>query len=152
MIPFTFFSIHMFVVYTISCIHSIIVFHTYILLKEHSFKLSHFSLFSGTFEAKFLLLKLRYNAHFNVCTCTMCNLNVRSIMSTCSGKVESVLLAGSVWFLCPAMLNSSRNSDRNKTSICYKVIIQYWRLSIAYQGNSNIDKKHVWNFEYRSSL
>ena len=33
------------------------------------------------------------------------------------------------------------NLDRNKTSTHYKAIIQFWRLSIANQGKSNIDKK-----------
>ena len=54
-----------------------------------------------------------------------CNLNVRSIMWACSIKVEAVLLAASVSFLCPAMLNPSRNSDRNKTSTRYKAIIHF---------------------------
>ena len=57
-----------------------------------------------------------------------------------SSKVEDVLLAASVSFLSPAMLNLSRNSDRNKISTRYKAIIQFWRLSIANQGESNIDK------------
>ena len=49
----------------------------------------------------------------------------------------SALLAASVSFLSSAMLNSSRNSNRNKTSS----IIQFFRLSLANQGGSNIDKK-----------
>ena len=56
------------------------------------------------------------------------NLNVWSIMWECSRKVEAVLLqSASVSFLCRAMLNPSRNSDRNKTSTCtgYKAIIQF---------------------------
>ena len=53
----------------------------------------------------------------------LCNLNVWSIMWACSRKVEAVLLAAFVSFLCPAMLNPSRNSDRNKTSTRYKAII-----------------------------
>ena len=69
-----------------------------------------------------------------------CNLNVWSIMWACSIKVEAVLLAASVSFLCPAMLNGSRNSDMNKTSTRYKAIILFWRLSIANQGKTNIDK------------
>ena len=44
-------------------------------------------------------------------------------MWVCSCKVEAVLLAAFVSFLSPAMLNPSRNSDRNKTSACYKAII-----------------------------
>ena len=60
-------------------------------------------------------------------------------------KVEAVVnnvdLAASVSFLStPVMLNLSRNSNRNKTSTRYKAIIQFWRLSIANQGKSNIDK------------
>ena len=54
-----------------------------------------------------------------------------------SRKVEAVLLATSVSFLSPAMLNPS---DRNKTSTRYKAIIEFWRHSIANQGKSNIDK------------
>ena len=57
-------------------------------------------------------------------------------------KVEAVLLAAFVSFLnIQMMLNPSRNSNRNKTSTRYKAIIQFWRLSIANQGKSNIDKK-----------
>ena len=52
-------------------------------------------------------------------------LNVWLIIWACSSKVEAVLLAASVLFLNPAMLNPSRNSDRNKTSIRYKAIIQF---------------------------
>ena len=63
-----------------------------------------------------------------------------SIMWACSSKFEAVLLAASVSFLSPAMLNPSRNSDKNKTSTCYKAIIQFWSHSIANQGKSNIDK------------
>ena len=69
-----------------------------------------------------------------------CNLNVWSIMWACSRKVEAVLLAASVSIHCPAMLNPSRNSNRNKTSTRYKAIIQFWRHSIANQGKGNIDK------------
>ena len=71
----------------------------------------------------------------------LCNLYVWLIMLVCSSKVEAVLLAASVSFLCPAMLNPKRNSKRNKTSTCYKAIIQFWRLSIANHGENNIDKK-----------
>ena len=67
-------------------------------------------------------------------------------MWVCSRKVEAVLLAAFVLyvFLSPAMLNPNtcRNSDRNfmYTSTRYKAIIQFWGLSIANQGKSNIDK------------
>ena len=71
----------------------------------------------------------------------LCNLIMQSIMWACSRKVEAVLLAASVSFLSPAMLNPSRNSDRKKTSTCYKAIIQFWRHSIANQGKSI--KTHV---------
>ena len=65
-----------------------------------------------------------------------------SIMLVCSRKVEAVLLADSVSFLNPVMLNPSRNRDSsNKTSTCYKAIIQFKRYSIAHQGKNNIDKK-----------
>ena len=78
----------------------------------------------------------------------LCNLNMWSIILACSRKIEAVLLAASVSFLSPAMLNPSRNSDRNKTSTCYKAIIQFWRYSIANQGKSNIDKNtcKLWIF------
>ena len=55
--------------------------------------------------------------------------------------LEAVLLAASVSFLSPVMLNPSRNSDRNKTSTRYKAIIQFWSHSIANEGKSNIDEK-----------
>ena len=48
-----------------------------------------------------------------------------------SSKVEAVLLAASVSFLSLAMLNLSRNSDKNK-------IILF--IFIANQGESNIGK------------
>ena len=60
---------------------------------------------------------------------------VVNIMWACSIKVEAVLLAASVSFFCPVMLNWSRNSDMNKTSTRYKVIILFWRL----EGKTNID-------------
>ena len=63
--------------------------------------------------------KLHCHTHFNVCNVHLCNLKVWLIMWGCSVNVEAVLLATSVSFLCPAMLNPSRNSDRNKTSTCY---------------------------------
>ena len=81
-----------------------------------------------------------------------CNLNVWSIMWACSRKVEAVLLAASVSFLCPAMLNRSRNSDMNKTSTCYKAIILFWTLSIANQGKTNIDKNTCEPSNLRSFL
>ena len=73
----------------------------------------------------------------------LCSLIMQSIMYACSRKVEALLLAASVSFLSPAMLNPSRNSDRNKnkSSTHYKAIIQLWRLSIANQGKSI--KTHV---------
>ena len=70
-------------------------------------------------------------------------LNAWLIIWPCSSKVEAVLLAASVLFHSPAMLNPSRNSDRNKTSIRYKAIIQFWRFSIT---NNNIGK-HVQTFK-----
>ena len=72
--------------------------------------------------------------HFNVCK-HLCNLNVWLIIWSCSRKVDAVLLAASVSFLSPA-----RNRNRNKTSIHYKAIIQFWRHPIANQGQINIDK------------
>ena len=92
------------------------------------------------FEATFLPLKLHCHVHINVCTYVhahLCNLNVWLMMWVCSRKVEAVLLAASVSFLSPVMLNPS--SNRSKTST-YKAIIQFWRHSIANQGKSNIDK------------
>ena len=70
-------------------------------------------------------------------------------MWACSRKVESVLLAASVSFLCPAMLNPFRNSDRNNTSTA---IIQFGRQSIANQGKSNIDKYTCESLNIRSFL
>ena len=55
------------------------------------------------------------------------HVNMWLIMWECSRNVEAMLLAVSVSFLSPAMLNPSRNSDRNKTSTRYKAIIQFWR-------------------------
>ena len=68
------------------------------------------------------------------------NLNVWLIMWACSRKVEAVLVAAFVLFLSPVMPNLDRNTDRNNTSTHYQVIIQFWRLSIANQSKSNIDK------------
>ena len=78
-------------------------------------------------------------------------LNVWLVMWVCSSEVESVLLTASISFLSPVMLSPSRNSDRNKTITRYRAIIQFWRLSIANEGERNIDKKllktHAWTFE-----
>ena len=46
--------------------------------------------------------------------------------------VEAVLLV--------SQSNNAKSSDRNKNSTSYKSIIQFWRLFIANEGNSNIDK------------
>ena len=73
------------------------------------------------------------------------NMYVWLIMWVCSSKVDAVLLAASVSFLSPAMLNPSRNSDRNKTNTRYKAIIQFGRHSTANQGESNIDKQIIKN-------
>ena len=61
-------------------------------------------------------------------------------MWACSRKVEAMVLAAAMSILSPAMLNLSRNSDRNKTSTHYEVIIQFWRFSIVNHDKSNIDK------------
>ena len=75
-----------------------------------------------------------------------CNLNVWLIMWGCSRKVDTVLLAASVSFLSPVMLNPSRNSDRNKSSTRYKAIIQFWRHPIANQCKNNITCVNVQIF------
>ena len=81
----------------------------------------------------------------------------QSLTLTRAGIVQSNLMWLIMWvcsrvdfvlFLSPAILNPSRNNKRNKNtcSTRYKVIIQFWKLSIANQGESNIDKKHVQTF------
>ena len=74
----------------------------------------------GIFNAKFLPSKFRcYYTHFNVCTCALVHVQTTCVANNfgvLTRKVEAVLLAASVSFLSPAMLNPSRNSDRNKTS------------------------------------
>ena len=67
-------------------------------------------------------------------------------------KVEAVLLAAFVLFLSPAVPNLDRNTDRNHTSTHYKAIIPFWRLSIANQGKSNIDKNTCEPSNLRSFL
>ena len=52
------------------------------------------------------------------------NLNVWLIMWACSRRVDGVLLAASVSFLSPAILNPSRNSDRNKTSTSNNPVLE----------------------------
>ena len=78
-------------------------------------------------------------------------LNVWLIMWVYSSEVESLLLAASISFLSPVMLSPSKNSNRNKTSTRYRAIIQFWRLSIANEGERNVDKKllktHAQTFE-----
>ena len=54
------------------------------------------------------------------------NLNVWLKIWACSRNFEAQLLAAFVLFLSPAMPNLDRNTDRNNTSTCYKVIIQFW--------------------------
>ena len=88
--------------------------------------------------AKFYLRSFAATATLMFVDVHLCILNMWLIIWACSSKVEAVLLATSVSFLSPAMLNPSRNSDRNKTSICYKAIIQ---LFIAYQSENNINKR-----------
>ena len=102
----------------------------YNISNHHYFFVVHFSLLS--FAATPTLMFA--HAH-------LCSLITQSIMYASSGKVEALLLAASVSFHSPAMLNPSRNSDRNKSSTRYKAIIQLWRLSIANQGKSI--KTHV---------
>ena len=104
------------------------------------------------FEAKFLPSKLRCHAHFNVCTCALCNLNVWLTLWVCPRKVEAELLAVSAQIFIQAMLNPSRNSYRNKTSTYYKAIIQFWRHYIAKQGKSNIDNNTCEPSKVRSFL
>ena len=104
------------------------------------------------FEAKFLPSKLRCHANFNVCTCALCNLNVWLKLWVCPRKVEAELLAVSAQIFIQAMLNPSRNSDRNKTSTHYKAIIQFWRHYIAKQGKSNIDNNTCEPSKVRSFL
>ena len=77
--------------------------------------------------------KLCCHAHFNVCICAL--LQSKFVVNN-----VGMLLAAFVLFLSPAMLNLDRNSNRNNTSTRYKAIIKFWRLSIANQGKSNIDK------------
>ena len=89
------------------------------------------------FPAKLLAMATLKLAHVHLYT-----LIAWLIIWASSSKLKAVLLlAASVSFLSPAMLNPSRNSDRNNTSTHYKAIIQFWRLSIANQGESNIHKK-----------
>ena len=73
------------------------------------------------------------------CMCTLMfvltlsyDLNVWLIIWVCYRKVEAVLVTAFVSFLSPAMLNPSRNSNRNKTSTRYK--IEFWRVSTANQA------------------
>ena len=58
-------------------------------------------------------------------------------MWACSRKVEAGVAGYFCLIISPVM---SKNSNRNNTSTHYKAIIQFWRLSIANQGKSNIDK------------
>ena len=67
-------------------------------------------------------------------------------------KVEAVLLAAFVLFLSPAVPNLDRNTDRNHTSSRYKAIILFWKLSIANQGKTNIDKNTCEPSNLRSFL
>ena len=81
-----------------------------------------------TFESKFSFLNFAVTptlmfAHLHS--------NMWLIMWACSSKAEAILLAASVSFLSPVMLNPSRNSDRNMTTTCYKAIT----------SKSNIDNK-----------
>ena len=69
-----------------------------------------------------------------------CNSNLWLLMWACSMKVEAVLLVAFVLFLSPAVPNLDRNTERNHTSSHYKAITLFWRLSIANQGKTNIDK------------
>ena len=112
--------------------------HLNLRLLSHGFKLG----LGKSFEcSNFRLFAVPHHAHFNVCACALVHSKrVVNNMCGCSSKVDVVLLTASVSFLSPVMLhvNPSRNSNRNKTSTRYKATIQFWRLSITNQGESNI--------------
>ena len=114
----------------------------YVLGLGKSFECSNLCSFAVHSKLNFSLQSFAATPTLMFAYAHLCNLNmyVWSIMWACSRKVEAVLLAASVSFLSPAMLNPSRNSDRNETSTHYKAIIQFWRHSIANKGKSNIDK------------
>ena len=76
------------------------------------------------------------------------NPNMWLIIVGISRKVEAVF-AVSVPFLSPMM---SRNSNRNKNSTHYEVIIQFWRLSKANRGKSRIDKNMYKGLNLHSFL
>ena len=98
---------------------------TYILGLGKRFEFSNIRSFTTHSKLNFSLRSFAATPPLMFAHADSCNLNMWSIMWVCSIKVEAVLLAASVSFLCPAMLNSSRNSNRNKTSTRYKAIIQF---------------------------
>ena len=122
------------------------MFYVYIFTRaEKKFRMFEPSFFCCAFKSKFFLRSFAATPTLMFAHVHLYTLNMWLIMWAYSSKVEAVLLAASVSFLNPAMLNPNRNSDRNKTSICYKPIFQFWRLSIANQGESNIDKNFKKN-------
>ena len=113
----------------------------YILGLEKRFECSNLCLFAVHSKLNFSLRSFAAMPTLMFPHVHLCNLNVWSIMWACCRKVKAVLLAASVSFLSPAMLNPSRNSNRNKTGTRYKALSQFLRHSIANEGKSNIDKK-----------
>ena len=77
------------------------------------FKGSNHCLFAT--YSKFLPSKLCCHTYFNVYACAI--LQSKHVVNNMD-IFEVVLLAASVPFLTPAMLNLNRNSDKNKTSTC----------------------------------
>ena len=60
-----------------------------------------------------LPLKLCCHIHCNVCVCVLVHSkHVTNNVGVCCSKVEAVLLAASISFLSPGMLNLGRNSYR----------------------------------------
>ena len=95
-----------------------------------------------TFEAKFL--PYFYLRSFTATPILMFELlqskhvvNKVSVFQECWGSV-----AGCFCFV---------SQSRNNTSTSYKAIIQIWRLSMANQSKTNIDKNLCWFFAYAAS-
>ena len=57
----------------------------------------------------------------------------------CVAGCFCLIFQSSIWV--KTVQYTSRNSNRNKTSTHYKVMIQLWRLSIPNQGKSNIETR-----------
>ena len=104
------------------------------------FECSNLRLFAVHLKLNFSLRSFAATPTLMFAYVHLCNLNMSLIMWVCSRKDEALLLAASVSFLSPAMLNPNRNSKKNNTST-HKAII--YVLEALYSVRATLIKTHA---------